>query len=48
MVLKSYFEKYAGNTLCVLSIFGVYSAYTLYTKDTRAIPEYVSAGIVRA
>ena len=24
--------------------FGVYSTYTLYTKNTRVIPEYVSAG----
>ena len=38
------FEKCTWNTRCVLSIFGVYPAYTLYTKNTRVSPEYVSAG----
>ena len=44
--LKSDFEKYTGDTRCILGngIFGVYSTYTLYTKITRVIPEYVSAG----
>ena len=42
--LKTDFEKYTGNTRCILSIFGVYSTYTIYTKNTRVILEYVSAG----
>ena len=42
--LESNFEKNTGNTRCVLSILGVYPAYTLYTKNTRVSPEYVSAG----
>ena len=44
--LKTDFEKYTGNTRCILSIFGVYSTYTLYTKNIRVILEYVSAGNV--
>ena len=45
--LKNDFEKYTGNTRCILSIFGAYSAYTLYIKNTRVILEYVSAGPVQ-
>ena len=33
--LKTDFEKYTGNTRCILSIFYVYSTYTTYTKNTR-------------
>ena len=41
---KRDFEKYTGNKRCFLTNFGVCSTYTIYTKTTRVIPEYVSAG----
>ena len=44
--LETDFEKYTGNTRCVLSIFGVYSAYNLYTKNARVVPEFVSTGLL--